>query len=50
MGVAPSGEVSGAVQYNPEEFDEATVAGWVAAYRRILLAVLADPERDWRTL
>ncbi|MEV7028189.1 hypothetical protein AB0O00_39495, partial [Kitasatospora sp. NPDC093558] len=50
MGVAPSGEVSGMVQYNPEEFDGETVAGWVAAYRRIVLAVLADPERDWRTL
>ncbi|MFF3070565.1 condensation domain-containing protein [Kitasatospora sp. NPDC057936] len=50
MGVAPSGEISGMVQYNPEEFDEETVAGWVAAYRRIVLAVLADPERDWRTL
>ncbi|WP_195910960.1 condensation domain-containing protein [Streptomyces kaniharaensis] len=50
MGVTASGEVSGTLQFNPEEFDAGTAAGWVEAYRSIVLGVLADPDRDWRTL
>jgi hypothetical protein len=50
MGVASSGELIGGVHFNPEEFDERSVAEWVAEYCRILAAALADPDRDWKSL
>jgi hypothetical protein len=50
MDAKPSGELSGGVIFNPEEFDESTVAGWAADLRRILTGAVADPDRDWKTL
>ncbi|MEC3993090.1 condensation domain-containing protein [Actinacidiphila sp. DG2A-62] len=50
MGVASTGEIRGALQFNPEEFDESTAAGWVAEYRRIVVAATAAPEREWKAL
>jgi condensation enzyme len=46
----PSGVLSGGVLFNPEEFDESTVAGWAASLRRILANAGRDPSQDWRVL
>jgi len=48
--LVPSGEISGAVRFNPEEFDESTVAGWVSDYCRIVAEAVADPDREWKAL
>ena len=48
--VLPSGAFCGAVLYNLDEFDEATVTSWTASYSRILTAAVRDPDQDWRTL
>jgi hypothetical protein len=48
--VPPSGILSGGVLFNPEEFDESTVAGWAASLRRILTSAVRDPDQDWKTL
>jgi condensation enzyme len=45
-----SGELSGGVLYNLDEFDESTVQGWAAELRRILTSAVRDPDRDWRLL
>jgi non-ribosomal peptide synthetase component F len=49
MDVLPSGEVTGRVLYNLDEFDEDTVVGWMSAYRRIVSAAAAEPDRAWKT-
>ena len=46
----PSGDLSGCVQFNPDEFDEPTVAGWVSSYCGLLRAGVDDPDREWRSL
>jgi non-ribosomal peptide synthetase component F len=46
----PSGELSGGVLFNLDEFDESTVEGWAAELRRILAGAVRDPDRDWRLL
>ncbi len=50
LGMQPSGELSGGVVYNLDEFDESTVAGWTADLRQILAGAVRDPDRDWRLL
>ncbi len=45
-----SGELTGAVTFNLDEFDESTVRGWVAGLRRILTSGSREPDRDWRLL
>jgi condensation enzyme len=50
MGLVPNGEIFGYVQFNPDEFDEATVSRWVAEYARIVAAAVADPDRAWEAL
>lgn len=50
MRLLPSGELTNCIQYNLEELDESTVAGWADSYRRIVTAAAADPDRDWRAL
>lgn len=45
-----SGEASGIIQYNRDEFDETTVAGWAAEFCRILAAATAEPDRVWQEL
>jgi len=50
MGVIPSGEVNGGLQFNLEEFDERTVAGWVSDYCRILVLAVDEPDREWKAL
>ncbi len=44
----PSGELSGSVLYNLDEFDETTVARRAASLRQILAGAVRDPDRDWR--
>jgi non-ribosomal peptide synthetase component F len=46
MDILPSGEVSGSIQYNRDQFDERTVTGWASAYRRILSAAAAETRPD----
>ncbi len=50
MAQLPSGEALGKVQFNPDELDERTIAGWVADYRHLLTCVTADPDRQWKTV
>jgi hypothetical protein len=45
-----SGELSGGVLFNLDEFDESTVAGWAGDLRRILAGAVREPDRDWRLL
>ena len=46
----PPGELYGGALFNPDEFDESTVAGWAADLRRILTGAVRDPDQDWKTL
>lgn len=48
--LAPDGALHGYVQYNREELDEPTAAGWAHAYRDALAEGARQPDRDWRTL
>jgi hypothetical protein len=45
-----SGELSGGVLFNLDEFDESTVAGWAARLRQILASAVRDPDQDWKLL
>jgi non-ribosomal peptide synthetase component F len=48
--VTPSGAITACVVYNLDEFDESTVAGWAADFRRILAGGVREPDKDWKTL
>jgi hypothetical protein len=50
MRLLPSGELTNCIQFNLEELDESTVAGWADSYQRIVAAAAANPDRDWRAL
>lgn len=50
MGMSPSGELTGGVQFSPQHFEEHKIAGWVSDYCRILAAAMADPDREWQAL
>lgn len=50
MGMTASGDIEARVQFNPEAFDEQTVAGWISDYCRILASAMASPGREWREL
>ena len=50
LSAGQSGELSGGVLFNLDEFDESTVAGWAAGLRRILAGAVREPDRDWRLL
>ncbi|MGD0064006.1 MAG: condensation domain-containing protein [Streptosporangiaceae bacterium] len=50
LAAQPSGELNGGVQFNLDEFDESTVAGWTAELRRILAGAVREPDRDWKLL
>jgi hypothetical protein len=49
MQTLPSGALSGCVQFNPDEFDPATITGWTAGYQELLSALVAEPDRFWKT-
>ncbi|MDQ2814646.1 MAG: condensation domain-containing protein [Actinomycetota bacterium] len=44
------GTLLGGIMFNPEEFQESTVAGWTAGLRRILATAARDPDQNWKTL
>jgi condensation enzyme len=46
----PDGGLTSGLLFNPEEFDESTVAVWGADLRRILTSAVRDPDQDWKTL
>jgi hypothetical protein len=46
----PDGGLCSGVLFNPDEFDESTVAGWAAGLRQILTSAVHDPDQDWKTL
>jgi hypothetical protein len=50
--VAPrlTGDAMVKVLFNPDEFDERTIAGWVTEYQHVLACVTADPDREWKTV
>jgi condensation enzyme len=50
LDLPPSGNLSGSVLFNRDEFDESTVAGWAADLRRILASAVRNPDQDWKTL
>jgi hypothetical protein len=50
MDLLPSGELTGSVQFNPEEFDERTVVDWVSGYQRILSRLTEKPDLEWQAL
>jgi hypothetical protein len=50
MEIQRSGELQLYVQYNLEEFDDQTVAGWTEAFSRILTGAVADPDGEWKRL
>jgi hypothetical protein len=50
MGATADGELFGCVQYNTEEFDDATIVEWTARYRRLLTAGVAEPDQAWNRL
>jgi hypothetical protein len=45
-----SGELTGGVLFNLDEFDESTVERWIADLMRILTGAIGEPDRDWRLL
>lgn len=46
----PTGELSGDILYNLDEFDQETVAGLAARLRQILASAVQAPDEDWRQL
>jgi hypothetical protein len=50
MDMLPSGELTGTVRFNLDEFNEDTVIGWASAYRRILSGGVLDPDGEWKKL
>jgi hypothetical protein len=50
MDLLPSGELTGTLRFNLDEFDEDTVNGWVSSYRRILSGGALDPDGEWKNL
>lgn len=46
----PSGELTGGVLFNLDEFDERTVVNWVSEYQRIVTMAVNNPDQDWKTL
>jgi condensation enzyme len=46
----PDGGLCSGVLFNPDEFDESTIAGWAAGLRQILTSAVRDPDQDWKTL
>jgi hypothetical protein len=50
MDVLPSGELTGRVLYNRDEFDERTVIDWVTSYQRILAGAVRRSDEKWKAL
>jgi hypothetical protein len=50
MDLVPSGELTGTLRFNLDEFDHQTVVGWVSAFCRILAGAAEDADAAWRQL
>jgi hypothetical protein len=50
MDLVPSGELTGTLRFNLDEFDQETVVGWASAFGRILAGAVLDPDAAWRQL
>jgi condensation enzyme len=50
MDLPQSGELTGTVRFNLDNFDLQTVIGWTTAYRRILSGGVLDPDSEWKKL
>jgi condensation enzyme len=48
--VLNTGKLTCGIQYNLDEFDEATVVAWGTEFRQILTAALNEPDREWKSL
>lgn len=48
--IPPEGKLTGTVQYNGDEFDDSTIADWIASYHRILSGASTQPDTAWREL
>ena len=50
LNTKPDGGLHGAVHFNLDEFEERTVKGWTAGFKRILASAVRDPGQDWTQL
>jgi hypothetical protein len=50
LNTKPDGGLHGAVHFNLDEFEESTVKGWTAGFKRILASAVRDPGQDWTQL
>jgi condensation enzyme len=50
LSTKPDGSLHGAVHFNLDEFEESTVKGWTAGFKRILASAVRDPGQDWKRL
>jgi condensation enzyme len=50
LNMKPGGALSGAVQFNLDEFEASTAQNWAAAFKRILASAVRRPDQDWRQL
>jgi condensation enzyme len=50
MDLLASGELTGTVRFNLDNFNLDTVTGWASAYRRILSGGVLDPDGEWKKL
>jgi hypothetical protein len=50
LNTLPDGSLSGMVHFNRDEFEESTVKGWSAGFKRVLASAVRDPGQDWRLL
>ncbi|MCX0241714.1 condensation domain-containing protein [Streptomyces drozdowiczii] len=45
-----TGELGGHIQFNTEELDPETVAGWARTYAALLEAAVREPDRAWNSI
>jgi len=50
LSAIPDGSLSGCVHFNRDEFEESTVKGRTAAFKRVLASAVREPAQDWRLL
>jgi hypothetical protein len=50
MDLLASGELTGTVRFNLDNFNLDTVTGWASAYCRILSGGVLDPDSEWKKL
>jgi condensation enzyme len=50
MDLLPSGELTGTIRFNRDNFDLDTVAAWASAYHRILSDGVLNPDSEWKKL